>query len=153
MHGSNVSTVALSVDGSLLATGGGDVNYRGEAVDSSIRLWDVASGKQLHQLAGHSGGVSHLVVSADAKLLASAGRDNAIKLWDTAAGKMLNQIKGPLGIGAAALALSTDGRTVAAGGTDKTLKLWETATGKEIRSLSGHLAAVSSVTFAPDGQM
>jgi WD40 repeat protein len=151
MHGSNVSAVALSADGALLATGGGDVNYRGESVDSSIRLWDVATGKQLHQLAGHGGGVSHLVLSADGKMLASAGRDSTIKLWDTGSGKLLHQLKS-LQLAGAALAFSSDGQMIASGHVDKTLRLWDASAGKEVRTLATLPVVSSSVAFAPDGQ-
>src|SRR6516165_7159142 len=55
-HGDSAAALALSSDGTLLASSGADQNYRinnGQPIDYSIRLWEIATGRQLHQLAGH----------------------------------------------------------------------------------------------------
>ncbi len=54
-----------------------------------IKLWNVASRKELLTLKGHSGSVNSLVFSPDGKTLASGSLDSTIKLWEIASGKEL----------------------------------------------------------------
>ena len=61
--------MAFSPDGKTLASGG---------VDDSIKLWDVATGKNTATLKGHAFSVAF---SPDGKTLASGGYDKTIKLW------------------------------------------------------------------------
>jgi WD40 repeat protein len=64
-HGSNVNALAVSPDGKLLASGSGDINDKrdlgtftqggvvGGTEDTSVRIWSVQTGQQLHVLRGH----------------------------------------------------------------------------------------------------
>ncbi len=54
-----------------------------EAV-GQVRLWDVATGREIGAIKGHGRGVSKVAFSRDGKLLASGGTDNTIKIWDVA---------------------------------------------------------------------
>ena len=58
--------------GSTLATAGHS---------GAIRLWDATSGQELAVLLGHTRRITSLSVSADGRLLASAGWDDAVVLW------------------------------------------------------------------------
>jgi hypothetical protein len=65
--------VAFSSDGKLLASG---------HQDKTIRLWEIATGKELARLQGHHGWVRALAFAPDAKALASASDDNTVLIWD-----------------------------------------------------------------------
>jgi WD40 repeat protein len=67
-----VFSVAFSPDGKLLASG---------SEDDTVKLWDVASGRELQTLRGHAGNVSSVAFSPDGKLLASGSSDGIIRLW------------------------------------------------------------------------
>ncbi len=61
----------------------------------TIRLWDVASGKEKTDPAVHTGDVYSLALSRDGRFIATGGRDHTIKLWDRANVKHLQTFRGP----------------------------------------------------------
>ena len=79
-HTSVVRSVAFSPDGKTLASG---------SWDDTIKLWDVATGKETRTLAGQTAYVLSVAFSPDGKTLASGSEDDTIKLWDVATGKNL----------------------------------------------------------------
>lgn len=140
-----VGQALLSPDGKVLAAGGGH-NAGGE-----LKLWDVATGKQIVSLPGYTNTLESLSFSADGKRLASGSYD-VVQVWDVNAHKQLISFKvhGP---GASAVALNRDGTRVAAVCWDQA-HLWEVASGKELASfrhyvpVSGWLGAAFSKDLA-----
>jgi WD40 repeat protein len=70
--------MALSPDGSILATGG-----------KSIKLWDVRTGKILRELFGHLKRTQSITFSADGRLLVSGGSYGTTNAWEVATGRHL----------------------------------------------------------------
>lgn len=70
-----ITELALSPDGTLLATSGG-------FVESSVKLWDVSSGIEIARLDGHRTYIQSLVFWPDGKKLASASGDQTVRVWD-----------------------------------------------------------------------
>jgi len=71
-HTGKALGMALSVDGRRLVTGGDD---------GTVRLWDVASGKQVHLFKGHTAAVNAVAISTDGRHAVSAGLDKTVRLW------------------------------------------------------------------------
>lgn len=118
----------------------------------TIMIWDVASGRYLHRLRGHTSSVWSIAFSPDGNTLASGSPDRSIRLWDVATGTEIGQ---PL-IGhtdfVRSVAFSPDGRLLASGSSDKTIILWDVEGHQPIGSpLRGHTDFVRSVAFNPDG--
>jgi WD40 repeat protein len=139
-HENSVSSVAISPDGQMIASSG----------DRTIKLWNLATGKQISSLNGHSQQVNIVVISPDGKTLVSGSDDNTIKIWNLATGE---QIRTLIGHSSAvhALAISPDGKTLVSGSDDNTIKIWNLATGRQIRTLIGHTFWVRSVAISQDG--
>src|ERR1700687_3705035 len=74
-HGATVGGVALSADGTLVASSG---------ADGVVRLSDASTGRLLTSLSGHAGAVWRVALSADGGLVASAGDDGSVRLWAAA---------------------------------------------------------------------
>jgi hypothetical protein len=69
-----VYALAFSPDGARLASGSND---------TSIRLWDVASGEPADVLRGHSDYVFSLAFLPDGSALVSGSGDSTVRVWDT----------------------------------------------------------------------
>src|SRR5439155_790233 len=122
-----------SPDGKTLASVGDDGIARSGTDDRIIRLWEVATGKEVRRLA-HEESVSSVAWAPDGKTLASAGHDKTVRLWQVATGKQLRQLA-VHGESVRSVAWSPNGKTLASAGYDKTVRLWEAATGKEVSKL------------------
>jgi WD40 repeat protein len=87
-HTDDVSALAFSPDGSLLASGAGGWDDPGE---STIRIWRVSDGEHLDTLEGHGDWVYALAFAPDGGALVSSGRTGSsqkIKIWDLDTGEM-----------------------------------------------------------------
>jgi WD40 repeat protein len=149
-HQHFVYALAFTPDGRMLASGG---------LDKTIKLWDVATGREQRTLLPHQF-IRAIVCSPDGRTIAvGAGafqdyrtRPFSVTLWDVASGI---QRKPELRTGSevAGLAYAPDGRTLAVGCDDESIRLWEPEPPVAFRSLAGHQPQEAwAVAFSPDGK-
>jgi WD40 repeat protein len=133
-----ITHLSLSPDGKTLATSGNDW---------TVRLWDVATWKELRSLPEHTSAC----FSPDGKLLATATRPHAIELRDAATLDYRRRLDGhtdtPDG-----LCFSADGKLLASCGKDGGLRVWDSSRGHLLAVLRGHKGRAWSVTLSPDGK-
>ncbi len=98
--------------------------------DGTLRIWDLATGKQLHALTGHHGRVEAVAISADGQRAVSGGSDGTVRIWDLATGKQLHTLTGH-GDWVQAVAVSADGQRAVSCGDDGTVRVWDLDTGEE----------------------
>jgi WD40 repeat protein len=112
-----VRCVSFDPDGKLLAAG----NRYG-----TIRIWDVATRKEVKTLTGHMGDVWSIAFSPDGKTLAAVDTDwkkpSKIKLYDTTTWKERGALDTPGEI--LSIAYSPKGDWLAAGCWDKTVRVF-----------------------------
>jgi RNA polymerase sigma factor (sigma-70 family) len=161
-HKASVFRLAFSPDGRTLASGGMGVLLGLKAGNeefevNTMRLWDVASGKQLRQFGDPREYVHALAFTPDGRTLVSGGDprggpDSAsIRLWETATGKERGRIAGHRDR-VWSLAVSPDGRHLASASSDGNARLWDLHERKEIRRLEGHRGWVTAVAFGHGGR-
>ena len=141
-HTGWVMSVALSPDGRYLVSGSGD---------TTIKLWELSSGRELRTFTGHPFPVFSVALSPDGRSLVSGSFDKTIKLWELSSGRELRTFTGHTAP-VSSVALSPDGRYLVSGSDDNTIKLWEFSSGRHVRTFTGHADGVTSVALSPDGR-
>jgi RNA polymerase sigma factor (sigma-70 family) len=153
--GAGPRCIAFSPDSKTVATALRDGKSK------TIRLWDVATGKEVRQF--HSTfGTGALAFSPDGKILAAGGtlaignisRDienlRPIHLWELSSGREVHRLPGHVNW-VHSLVFSLDcKRLVSAGGS--VMKVWDVGTGKEVVPLAEHEGWINSVAFSPGGR-
>ncbi len=138
-----VYTLAVSPDGVQLATG---------EFDTTVKLWDAATGKLLLTLFGHASQVVGVTYSHDGRYLASASEDGTIKLWDAQTGRELLTLSGHMS-GVMGVAFSPDGGHLYSASRDGTARIWDisAAAGHDWVNMVGHSGRIIGVAYRPDG--
>jgi WD40 repeat protein len=150
-HPSRCSVVAALPDGKRAISGG---------EDATIRVGDVAAGRELRRWVESDFKVARLVVTPDGKRVVVAGENSDIRVYDIESARALhrfNHQQGPI----FGLAVTPDGRQaltsgpltmIQAGwksGTDLNLHLWDIKCGVEVRRFSGTAMASCRSPSAP----
>ncbi len=141
-HANDVFTVAFSLDGLKLASGG---------FDNTARIWSVPPAETRGILRGHTKAINNISFSPDSKLLASASEDKTAKIWDVE----MEQVRRPLGGHTDVVvftAFSPDAGTVATIAKDRMVKIWDIATGKQLLSFDS-LNHGGDLFYSPNGKL
>ena len=80
-HRNGVRSLAFSPDGLRLATAGGGTSKLTDRPDDSAIVWDVATGRELLTLRGHSNIVYTVAFSPDGRSLFTGGGDSRVRQW------------------------------------------------------------------------
>ena len=168
-----VGDTALAPDGKALAvatTGREDRDPQGKlffdaTADRSIRLYELATGREVRRFGGSEAIPSGLTFTSDGTMLASGEksfnpasfvnnfpRSTMLHLWDVATGREVRRWE-VRAMGTTCLAFAPVREDLAwVGGNEHVIRFWDPATGREVRPQTGHRAAIGDAVFTPDGR-
>ena len=142
-----ISGVSYSPDGNTI------ISRHNEMKDSTLRLWDTATGKLLRTFSGHKKFINHMAFSPDGKVIAAGSDDKTLCLWEADTGNLLHTLSGHTHA-VNSVAFSPDGKIIASASSDGTLRLWNVNTGQLLRTLTTEdISYIRSVAYSPDGRM
>jgi WD40 repeat protein len=101
---------AKAVTSLAVAQGAGTPLVSGSE-DGTVRVWDLAAGKQSSQV-NHGSPVASVAVRFDGKVMVSAGADKVARVWQVADGKKTAELRGSLE-GQRAVVAKTEAQTIA----------------------------------------
>jgi WD40 repeat protein len=133
--------LAYSRDGRLLAGGGSD---------GTVRIWDLATGRERLSLRSDLCGVGGLAFTVDSRAVIACSISGPSRIWDAASGEERRLMGDALE--SSAVAYSPDGGQFAAAARDGTIRVQDILTGREVGRFTGHSGMVAALAWSPDGR-
>ncbi len=136
-----IRSAAISPDGRYALSG---------SSDGFVRIWEVASGKEVDRVGeerkGFSGEVKNVAFSPDKRHFLYTA-NNVVRLCEVATRKEVRPFPGE------AACFSADGSKILSA-RDGIVTLWDTATGDELKTFKGHYprSQITRVVLSPDGR-
>jgi WD40 repeat protein/uncharacterized caspase-like protein len=146
----DVQSIAFSPDGALLA--GGCIGPERDVKNNAIKLWEVATGKQVRRIKSTASVVNSVAFSHDGKLLAGGSSSDGLNLWNVTTGQQLGVLKDYVG-GVNSVAFSPDGKFLYGSCDDYALRQWDVASGRVAGQFAGNSYWVNAVALSPDGRI
>jgi len=140
-HTAAVQCLAFRPDGKRLVSGG---------EDSTVRIWDMASGRELHCLRKHTAGITSVAYSPDGKRIASASNDTRVCVWDAETGQERFVLDGPT-MYVQSVVFNAEGTRIATGGRSNSASIWDANNGKLLVTVT-HPLQIETIAFSPDGR-
>jgi WD40 repeat protein len=141
-HSDSVYGVRFSPNGAKLASA---------SADKLLKVFEVASGRELHSMEGHTSQVLAVDWSADGKQLVSGGADDLLKFWDAETGESLRTSQ-PVGKQFTSLRWprGPGGPLVATASGDREVRFWNPSNAQVTRTFQGPDDFVYSVALSAD---
>ena len=142
VHSDSVFALDVSADGKFLASG---------AADRFAKIVDVAHGKVVRTLEGHTHHVLGVAWKRDGRTLITAGADNVAKVWNTTTGERRKNLEGFSKEITAAAFVGVSDEAVLSGGDGQVVLV--KSTGEKVRSFAGATDYVYAVATTADGSV
>ena len=137
-HTDRVKSIAWSPNEQYALTG---------SDDKTARLWDLNTGKTIHELQDHIYSVTSVALSTDGKYALTGSDDETVRLWDLNTGQTIQILQNHTD-SVNAVAFSPDSQHALTGSDDMTARLWNLADLTEEPRILHHTSYVTAVTFS-----
>ncbi len=143
-HLKGVTSLCLSKDGTILASG---------SRDKTICLWRLPDGNLITNLSANVASVWALSMTNNAQIIAS-GSYRETRLWQYPPGRLFKTLKGHKRE-VECTAISDDGKFLVTGGgkSDNTVRVWDLPSGENRYTLEGHQDAIWCLAICPDSKI
>jgi len=127
-HKDTVDNVAFNFDGKLIATG---------SMDSTVIIWEAATGKQKYILDGPGGEITFVDFHQKGNAIIAGSSDSTVWMWNASNGTFVGALTGhekEVTCGS----FSPDGKFIISGSNDATLKVWNPKSFECVHTIKGH---------------
>ena len=147
-------SVTFAPDGRSAAFAGGATIASGipaaGADGRAVRLWEVATGREVARLEGHTALAHTVQFTLGGRHVVSAANDRTIRIWEASTGRLVRTIQSPDPIERAAF--SSDERLALTAGRDHPILVWDLDAGRVIGQWAGHDGEVTSLDISAAGR-
>lgn len=144
-HFHSINALVYSPDGQRIIT---------TADDGKIKVWDTQSGFCIVTFTEHSSGVTACEFAKRGNVLFTSSLDGSVRAWDLLRYRNFRTFTAPTRLSFSSVAVDPSGEVVCAGSLDSfDIHIWSVQTGQLLDQLSGHEGPVSSLAFAPSGDI
>lgn len=121
--------------------------------DTTLRIWDAETNRELANFEVHEGSVHSVVAFQNKNHALSGGSDKVIRLWDIDTLSWLDTFEGQIpGIEAiCSIAVNSNGTYALSGHPSGKIRIWEIRSGRLATDIQAHSQAVRAVQFTPNG--
>lgn len=138
-HQYRIEAIDISPDQKYVVTASADCN---------LKLWDMATGRDIKTFQGHTDIVFSVAFSPDGKYLVSGSQDKTIKIWDIQSGKEIKTFNDEGFI--KWVRFSADGKSIYSYLSGKNIKIWDKETGAIIQTVNSNPDVIALST---DGKL
>lgn len=151
-HKRSISSLAISPDGTELASSG---------ADGLLKIWSLASGALLVTLdvieatgrpASQRMGISDVAWSRDGQYIVCGGDDRLVRVWDARRHTLLCELEGHTSF-VFCVTFNPDVSLAVSGGFDETVRMWDLQRKRCHRTIAAHSEAVTGVDYNRDGSV
>lgn len=142
-HGNHVTCIAVSPDGSTIASG--------STYPYTLMLWDKEKQRAPQTLVGHTSGITCAAFSPDGNLIASGSKDRSVRIWNAADSTYIARFH-DFQDEIHSIRFSKDGKQLVTALENKALYMWNVETRELVNRLE-HAEHLEKIVLGPEGNI